>query len=35
MPTEYCRGFGWGDEHLDAKTRSLLNLTMIAALNRH
>ena len=34
MLTEYCWGFGWGDEHLDAKTRSLMNLTMIAALNR-
>jgi 4-carboxymuconolactone decarboxylase len=32
--TEYCWGFGWGDERLDAKTRSMLNLTMIAALNR-
>ncbi len=34
MLTEYCWGFGWGDETLDAKTRSLMNLTMIAALNR-
>jgi len=34
MLTEYCWGFGWGDESLDAKTRSLMNLTMIAALNR-
>ena len=34
MMTEYCWGFGWGDETLDAKTRSMLNLTMIAALNR-
>ena len=32
--TENCWGFGWGDERLDAKTRSMLNLTMIAALNR-
>ena len=32
--TEYCWGFGWGDERLDARTRSMLNLTMIAALNR-
>lgn len=32
--TEYCWGFGWGDDRLDAKTRSMLNLTMIAALNR-
>ena len=34
MLTEYCWGFGWGDESLDARTRSLMNLTMIAALNR-
>jgi len=32
--TESCWGFAWGDETLDAKTRSMLNLTMIAALNR-
>lgn len=32
--TEYCWGFGWGDERLEPKTRSMLNLTMIAALNR-
>jgi len=32
--TEYCWGFGWGDETLPPKTRSMLNLTMIAALNR-
>ncbi len=34
MMTEYCWGFGWGDETLPPKTRSMLNLTMIAALNR-
>ena len=32
--TEFCWGFGWGDDRLDSKTRSMLNLTMIAALNR-
>ena len=32
--TEFCWGFGWGDERLDKRTRSMLNLTMIAALNR-
>ncbi len=32
--SEYCWGFVWGDETLDRKTRSMLNLTMIAALNR-
>ena len=34
MMTEFCWGFGWGDDALDPKTRSMLNLTMIAALNR-
>ena len=34
MLTEYCWGLGWGDERLDPKTRSMLNLSMIAALNR-
>lgn len=32
--TEWCWGFGWGDEAIDAKTRSLMNLTMIAALGK-
>ena len=32
--TEYCWGAVWGDETLDRKTRSMLNLKMIAALNR-
>ena len=32
--TEYCWGAVWGDETLDKRTRSMLNLTMIAALNR-
>jgi 4-carboxymuconolactone decarboxylase len=32
--TEYCWGAGWADPTLPAKTRSMLNLTMIAALNR-
>jgi 4-carboxymuconolactone decarboxylase len=34
MMTEWCWGFGWGDETLEPKTRSMLNLTMLAALNR-
>ena len=34
MMTEWCWGFGWGDEAIDEKTRSMMNLTMIAALNR-
>lgn len=32
--TEYCWGKGWGDDRLDAKTRSMLNIVMIAAINR-
>lgn len=32
--TEYCWGFCWGREGLDHKQRSLLNLGMLAALNR-
>ena len=32
--TQWCWGFGWGDETLPPKTRSMLNLMMIAALNR-
>lgn len=32
--TQWCWGFGWGDETLDAKTRSLMNLTMIGALGK-
>ena len=34
LATEYCWGYVWGREGLDRKTRSLLNLAMIAALNR-
>lgn len=32
--TEYCWGTCWGDDSLDYRQRSLLNLGMIAALNR-
>ena len=32
--TEWCWGFGWGDTALDAKTRSLMNLSMIGALGK-
>ena len=32
--TAWCWGFGWGDETFDAKTRSMINLPMLAALNR-
>ena len=34
LVTEYCWGAVWGREGLDKKTRSLLNLAMISALNR-
>jgi 4-carboxymuconolactone decarboxylase len=34
MVTEYCWGYVWGREQLDRRTRSLLNLAMISALNR-
>ncbi len=34
LSTEYCWGAVWTREGLDLKTRSLLNLAMIAALNR-
>jgi 4-carboxymuconolactone decarboxylase len=32
--TEWCWGFGWGDETINAKTRSMLNLSMIGALGK-
>jgi 4-carboxymuconolactone decarboxylase len=32
--TEWCWGFGWGDEVIDAKTRSMMNLAMIGALGK-
>ena len=32
--TEYCWGACWGREVLSKKTRSMLNLAMISALNR-
>ncbi len=34
LVTEYCWGFCWNREGLDRKQRSLLNLGMLAALNR-
>ena len=34
LTTEYCWGYVWGREGLDRRTRSLLNLAMISALNR-
>jgi 4-carboxymuconolactone decarboxylase len=32
--TEWCWGFGWGDETIDPKTRSMMNLAMLAALGK-
>ena len=32
--TEYCWGAVWGRDELPRKTRSMLNLTMLSALNR-
>ena len=34
LVTEYCWGACWGDDTLDRKQRSMLNLGMLAALNR-
>ncbi|MGI9510415.1 MAG: carboxymuconolactone decarboxylase family protein [Geminicoccaceae bacterium] len=30
----WCWGFGWGDETIDAKTRSMMNLAMLGALGK-
>ena len=32
--TAWCWGFGWGDEVIDAKNRSMMNLSMIGALGK-
>jgi len=34
LVTEYCWGAVWGRETLSKKTRSMLNLAMLSALNR-
>ena len=34
IPTEYCWGYAWTRPGLPKKTRSMLNLAMLAALNR-
>ncbi len=34
LVTEYCWGAVWGREGLDLKTRSVINIAMISALNR-
>ena len=32
--TSWCWGFGWGDNTIDLKTRSMMNLAMIGALGK-
>ncbi len=32
--TEWCWGFGWSDDTIDPKTRSMMNLAMIGALGK-
>ena len=32
--TAWCLGFGWGDDAIDAKTRSMMNLAMLGALGK-
>lgn len=32
--TAWCWGFGWSDDAVDAKTRSIVNLAMIGALGK-
>ncbi|MGI9355805.1 MAG: carboxymuconolactone decarboxylase family protein [Rhizobiaceae bacterium] len=32
--TAWCWGFGWDDDAIDAKTRSMMNLSMIGALGK-
>ena len=32
--TAWCWGFGWGDDAIDSKTRSMMNLAMIGALGK-
>ena len=32
--TAWAWGFGWGDETIDARTRSMMNLAMIGALGK-
>ena len=35
LVTTYCWGWNWGREGLELRDRSLINLAMIAVLNRH
>jgi len=32
--TAWCWGFGWGDDVIDAKTRPMMNMSMIGALGK-
>ena len=32
--TAWCWGFGWADDTIDPKTRSMMNLTMLAGLGK-
>lgn len=34
ITTEWCWGYAWGRDTLEMKTRSMLNLAMLTALNR-
>ncbi len=34
LTTEWCWGYAWGRPGLDMRTRSMLNLAMLTALNR-
>lgn len=34
ITTEWCWGYAWGRDTLDLKSRSMLNLAMLTALNR-
>jgi 4-carboxymuconolactone decarboxylase len=34
LVTQYCWGEVWGRENLDRRTRSIINLSMLTALNR-
>lgn len=34
ITTEWCWGYAWGRNTLDLKTRSMLNIAMLTALNR-
>ena len=32
--TAWCWGFGWGDDVIEPKTRSMMNLAMLGAMGR-